>query len=69
MHRNVLQLDALDNIFDRAHRLEGPANESNSETRPTGRGPSLALFLCADEAAFITGVDYLIDGGFFNLRG
>jgi NAD(P)-dependent dehydrogenase (short-subunit alcohol dehydrogenase family) len=29
----------------------------------------LALFLCADEAAFITGVDYPIDGGFMNLRG
>ena len=30
---------------------------------------SLALFLCSDEAAFMTGVDYPIDGGFFNLRG
>ena len=30
---------------------------------------SLALFLCSDEAAFITGTDYPIDGGFFNLRG
>lgn len=30
---------------------------------------NLALFLCSDEAAFITGSDYPIDGGFFNLRG
>ena len=30
---------------------------------------SLALFLCSDEAGFITGMDYPIDGGFFNLRG
>ena len=29
---------------------------------------SLTLFLCSDEAGFITGVDYPIDGGFFNLR-
>jgi len=30
---------------------------------------SLALFLCSDEAAFLTGVDYPLDGGFFNLHG
>ncbi|WP_259066771.1 SDR family NAD(P)-dependent oxidoreductase [Mucilaginibacter sp. X4EP1] len=28
----------------------------------------LALFLCADESAFITGCDYLIDGGFVHLN-
>jgi len=30
---------------------------------------SLVLFLCSDEAAFLTGVDYPLDGGFFNLHG
>ncbi len=29
---------------------------------------ALALFLCSNEAAFITGADYPIDGGFFTLR-
>jgi 2-keto-3-deoxy-L-fuconate dehydrogenase len=28
----------------------------------------LALYLCSDESSFVTGVDYPIDGGFFNLR-
>lgn len=46
-----------------------------SQAQPIGRMAepaevaSLALFLCSDEASFITGVDYPIDGGFFNLRG
>ncbi|HEX3969289.1 MAG TPA: SDR family oxidoreductase [Edaphobacter sp.] len=30
---------------------------------------SLALYLCSDEASFITGTDYPLDGGFFNLHG
>lgn len=30
---------------------------------------ALAVFLCSDEAAFITGMDYPIDGGFLNLHG
>jgi NAD(P)-dependent dehydrogenase (short-subunit alcohol dehydrogenase family) len=28
----------------------------------------LALYLCSDEASFLTGVDYPLDGGFTNLR-
>ena len=49
--------------------------EKLAKSQPVGRMAepaevaSLALFLCSDEAAFITGVDYPIDGGFFNLRG
>lgn len=30
---------------------------------------TLALYLCSDEASFITGADYPIDGGFLTLRG
>lgn len=29
----------------------------------------LALYLCSDEASFITGTDYPLDGGFFKLHG
>jgi 2-keto-3-deoxy-L-fuconate dehydrogenase len=48
--------------------------EKLSGTQPIGRMAepsevaSLALFLCSDEASFITGMDYPIDGGFLNLR-
>src|SRR5450755_1560662 len=46
-----------------------------SKAQPIGRMAepeevaSLALFLCSDESSFITGADYLLDGGYFNLRG
>ena len=46
-----------------------------AKTQPLGRMAepeevaSLALFLCSDSAAYITGVDYPIDGGFMNLHG
>lgn len=46
-----------------------------SETQPIGRMgrpaevAALALFLCSEEAAFITGSNYPIDGGFLNLHG
>ena len=49
--------------------------EKLAKSQPIGRMAepeevaSLALFLCSDEASFITGVDYPLDGGFFNLRG
>jgi len=48
--------------------------EKLSKTQPIGRmgAPeevaALALYLCSDEASFITGCDYLIDGGFVKLN-
>ncbi|HTE32231.1 MAG TPA: glucose 1-dehydrogenase [Chryseolinea sp.] len=45
-----------------------------SRTQPIGRMgkpneiAALALYLCSDEAAFVTGCDYPIDGGFINLN-
>jgi 2-keto-3-deoxy-L-fuconate dehydrogenase len=33
-----------------------------------GEVASLALYLCSDEAAFITGCDYPLDGGFIRLK-
>jgi 2-keto-3-deoxy-L-fuconate dehydrogenase len=49
--------------------------ETLAQSQPIGRMgqpdevAALAQFLCSDDAAFITGVDYPLDGGFFNLRG
>jgi NAD(P)-dependent dehydrogenase (short-subunit alcohol dehydrogenase family) len=46
-----------------------------AQTQPIGRMgepdevASLALFLCSDAASFITGTDYLLDGGFMRLHG
>jgi NAD(P)-dependent dehydrogenase (short-subunit alcohol dehydrogenase family) len=46
-----------------------------SRTQPIGRMAkseevaALALYLCSDEASFITGTDYPIDGGFITLNG
>ena len=48
--------------------------EKLSRSQPIGRMAKpeevavLALYLCSDEAAFITGCDYPIDGGFINLN-
>jgi NAD(P)-dependent dehydrogenase (short-subunit alcohol dehydrogenase family) len=48
--------------------------ETLSKTQPIGRMAkpeevgALALFLCSDEAGFITGCDYPIDGGFLKLN-
>lgn len=48
--------------------------EKLSKSQPIGRMAkpeevaSLALFLCSDEASFLTGCDYPIDGGFIKLN-
>ncbi|MNK17920.1 4-formylbenzenesulfonate dehydrogenase TsaC1/TsaC2 [compost metagenome] len=61
-----LQKNYPDNVEEMFDRL--------SKTQPIGRMglPSevatLALYLCSDEAAFITGCDYPIDGGFTTLN-
>lgn len=55
--------DKIEEMFDKL-----------SKTQPIGRMAqpeevaSLALYLCSDEASFITGVDYPIDGGFTTLN-
>jgi len=60
-----LQKNYPDNIDEMFKKL--------SEAQPIGRMGSpeeiatLALYLCSDEASFITGVDYPIDGGFTTL--
>jgi 2-keto-3-deoxy-L-fuconate dehydrogenase len=55
--------DKIEEMFDKL-----------SKTQPIGRMAkpeevaNLALYLCSDEAGFITGVDYPIDGGFTTLN-
>jgi 2-keto-3-deoxy-L-fuconate dehydrogenase len=45
-----------------------------AQSQPIGRMGTpeeiamLALYLCSDASSFVTGADYPIDGGFFNLR-
>lgn len=53
---------------------EEEAMERLSKSQPIGRMgkpeevATLALYLCSDEAGFITGSDYAIDGGFMKLN-
>jgi NAD(P)-dependent dehydrogenase (short-subunit alcohol dehydrogenase family) len=48
--------------------------EKLSKTQPIGRMAepkevgALALYLCSDEAGFVTGCDYPLDGGFIRLN-
>ena len=56
--------DSMDEMFEKL-----------SKTQPIGRMgtpqevANLALYLCSDEASFITGTDFPIDGGFIKLNG
>ncbi|HEY1469245.1 MAG TPA: SDR family oxidoreductase [Candidatus Acidoferrum sp.] len=49
--------------------------EKLAKTQPLGRMgepeevAALALFLCSDDASFVTGSDYPLDGGFLRLHG
>lgn len=49
--------------------------ERLSAAQPIGRMAqpeevaNLAVYLCSDEASFVTGQDYSFDGGFMNIRG
>lgn len=53
---------------------EGEMFEKLSQSQPIGRMAkpeeiaALVLYLCSEEASFITGCDYPIDGGFINLN-
>jgi len=55
--------------------MEKEMFERLSETQPIGRMgrpeeiANLAVYLCSDEASFITGTDFPIDGGFIRLNG
>jgi NAD(P)-dependent dehydrogenase (short-subunit alcohol dehydrogenase family) len=54
---------------------EAEMMEKLGQSQPIGRMArpeevaSLAVWLCSDEASFVTGVDYPLDGGYMNLRG
>jgi NAD(P)-dependent dehydrogenase (short-subunit alcohol dehydrogenase family) len=49
--------------------------EKLAQSQPIGRMArpeevaSLALYLCSDASSFVTGADFPLDGGFFNLKG
>jgi NAD(P)-dependent dehydrogenase (short-subunit alcohol dehydrogenase family) len=65
----------VDNFIEKNYAgREKEIFEKLSKSQPIGRmaNPgeigSLVLFLCSDEAAFITGCDYPIDGGFIKLN-
>lgn len=65
----------VDNFLAKTYPgLEKEMYEKLSKTQPIGRMATpaeiahLVLYLCSDEASFITGCDYPIDGGFIKLN-
>ena len=64
-------IEEISNIINNSGKLF----DKLSKTQPIGRMgqpqeiADLALFLCSKEAAFITGTDFPIDGGFIKLQG
>ena len=54
---------------------EAEMMETLGRAQPVGRMAepeevaSLAVWLCSEEASFVTGVNYPLDGGYMNLRG
>ena len=66
----------VDNFLHKTYPgQEAEMFEKLSQTQPIGRMAeprevaALAVYLCSDEASFITGSNYPIDGGFLNLHG
>ena len=65
----------IDNFLSKNYAgKEDEMFEKLSKSQPLGRMgtmeevASMALYLASDDAAFLTGCDYLIDGGFVNLN-
>lgn len=65
----------VDGFVSRNYRgHEAEKMEELARAQPIGRMgkpeeiAALALYLCSEEASFVTGTDYLIDGGFTHLR-
>jgi NAD(P)-dependent dehydrogenase (short-subunit alcohol dehydrogenase family) len=65
----------VDNFLSKTYPgKEAEMFEKLSKTQPIGRMgtpaeiANLVLYLCSDEASFITGCDYPIDGGFIKLN-
>jgi 2-keto-3-deoxy-L-fuconate dehydrogenase len=73
--RNTRSICFVDGFISKTYPgQEAAIFEKLSKSQPIGRMgkpdevAALALFLCSDEAGFISGCDYPIDGGFIKLN-